>query len=95
MDKGINKNEMLLLADKIEMYRSEELKLQESIKSVLDELKLCIQDDNFKTFSSRLNSLYEDFETSIINKERYTELVLKIVNSYEAKEKEIINSVKW
>lgn len=94
MNKGINKDEMLKLIEKIEMYRLEEVKLQSNIKSVLENMKVYLKDSNYKTIASRLEMLYLDFDTSISNKEKYVQLILKIISSYEDFENKIVDKLQ-
>lgn len=94
MDKGINKDEMLMMIKKIEMYKNEEIKLQSYIKSVLESMKQNLNDTNYKTLDSRLEMLYMDFETSIKNKDNYSRLILNIINSYDNFEENLIDKLQ-
>lgn len=83
MERGINKEELLKLTGKIEMYLQEEIKLQNSIKNILEEMLVNLNDNNSKTLKSRLEILYLDFDISISNKRKYIELILNVIKSYE------------
>lgn len=94
MNKGINKDEMLALVDKIEMYKIDEIKLQTYIKFILDSMKQNLKDTNYKTLNSRLEMLYIDFETSIKNKDYYSQLILNIIDSYDKFSENVIDKLQ-
>lgn len=86
MEKGINKDEFLLVIEKVKMYRDEEASLIEKIRTELNQTYKNYQDKNYQTLLDKINSLYLDFDTSIKNKDRYIDFLYNVVSSYEKEE---------
>lgn len=83
MNSGINKEELLLKIESLDMYKEETIKLFSKLTDLFDKISNCYKDANYTILSEKINNLCFDLDTSIKNKEECIQSLNSVIVAYD------------